>query len=239
MTQLGDSIRQWCGEESLEAVVERDDEALACTVSIAADPPLSVAIRSERRDSPRILLSSSFGLSLSEELTHREETKGRVEALLERVAAARSSLVACRLVGETTRPTVEVVVTLHGDGFTKQGFLTALMEIEKLRKIVSLEVETMGLALGMMSEMQSRVGGIVAEAEELASQAAKAAEELPASAAPAEAPSAPAAEPGPAPAPPPTAEAAPTPAGRFCPSCGRQAKAEHRFCIGCGSPLEA
>jgi hypothetical protein len=240
VTQLGDSIRRWCSEESLQAVVEHDDdEALACSISIAADPPLSVAVRSEGRDSPRMLLTSTFALSLSEEVARREETKGRVSALLERVAAARSSLVGCRLLGEITSPTVEVAVTLHGDGFTKQVFLTALAEIEKVRKVVSFEVETMGLAVSMVSEMQSRVGGIVKEADALASQAARGAEELPASAASAEAPPAPAGKPSPPPSPPPTAEAVPMPATRFCPSCGRQAKAEHRFCIGCGTPLEA
>jgi hypothetical protein len=240
VTLQGANIQHWCKEESLSVVIETDDdEALACSISIGAEPPLSVAVRSEGRDSARILLSSSFELTLSEEVARRDEAKGRLEAMLERVAASRSALVGCRLLGGMEQPAVEVVVTLHGDGFTKQGFLTALAEIEKVRKLVSLEVEAMSLAINMVSEMESRVGGIVAEADKLASeaaQAAKDAEERPVPAGSGEAPPPAAAEPGPAPSPPPTAEAA-RPA-RFCASCGRQAKPEHRFCIGCGSPLE-
>lgn len=241
MTLQGDNIQHWCKEESLSVVIERDDdEALVCTISVAAQPPLSIGLRSQRRDPARTELSSTFELQVPEEMAGGEQGRPRMESLLERVAAGRSALLDCRLLEWSERPSVEVVAVLHGDDFTKQGFLTTLAEIEKVHKIITWELETVGLAASMISEMQSRVGGIVGEADKLASQAAqaaKAAEELQVPAALEEAPP-PAAEPGPPPSPPPTAEAAPTPAARFCPSCGRQAKKEHRFCIGCGSSLD-
>jgi hypothetical protein len=209
-----DSFRRWCEAESIGLATEQDDDqALVCTISISGEPPLTLRLESPRRTPGPTLLSYTFEPAVPAEVAVGDQGRERVAALLERVAAGRSALVSCRLDDSADSGVVEVVVTLHEDGLTKQTFLTAVAEFEKVRNIVSWELESMGLAASMMSEVQTRVGGIVQEAEELASEAASAA-------APA------AAQDGP-----------PDAAGRFCNACGKQAKPEQRFCNGCGAPF--
>lgn len=245
VTVLADSIKRWCEQESLAITVDRDDEvAFVGAISLPGEPALSVAVRASGGEPVRLLLSHSFELPIPAEMAADAEKESRIAALVERVAASRSTLLECRQTVQEERMAIELAVTVHEDGMSKQGFLTALEEVRKVGRVVEWELEALALTAGLMSEVRSDLGTIVERADTLASDAAKAAEELQIPAAPAEVPPPPAegaplaAEPGPAPSPPPTAEAAPTPAARFCPSCGRQAKKEHRFCIGCGSSLD-
>lgn len=228
MTALGDNIKRWCQVESLSVVIQQDDDvALACDVSISSDPPLTVSVRSSEHPAARTLLSHTFEPSVPAEVAGADQGNERVTALLERVTTSRSGLVECHLVEPTERPTVEIVATLHEDGMTKQGLLSALEEIRKVRSVIAFELEEMGLAASMVSEAQSRLGSIVEEAPATA-EAISPPEAATVQAQP---------QPEPTPAPPPEAPP-PAPTRRFCSSCGRETKPGQRFCIGCGTSLE-
>jgi hypothetical protein len=241
MTVPGDAIKRWCQEESLPVVTEQEAEAdLACTVTLPGDPPLAVSVRASVGQPGRVLLSHTAHTPLPEEVGGESEAQQRLAALLERVAASRSALVDCRPVQWKGELATEIVVTLHEDGATKQGFLVALEEIRKVRSVLAWELDTMALTVGLVSEVRSRVEGVVERTEALASDAAKAVQEFEASAAALEPASATAVPepPPPTPAPPP-APAAPSAGGVFCTECGRQARPGARFCNGCGASLEA
>jgi len=113
------------------------------------------------------------------------------------------------------KQSVSFRVPLHMDGLTRNEVAAAIWGVCKAQELLALQ-------LSAFKEIET----MSAEMEALAAE-----EEAP----PAEA-AAPAAEPSPPPTPP--SPTPPAPAGRFCPSCGGQAKPEHRFCIACGSPLE-
>jgi hypothetical protein len=226
VTVLADSIKRWCEQESLAATVGGDEEtALAGIVSLPGEPALSIDLRASAKEPARVLLSHSFELPIPAEIAANEEAASAIGGLLERVAAGRSSLLECHQTVQAGKATIEVMVTLHEDGMSKQGFLTALEEIRKVRRVIEWELDAMAQAVGLMSDVQSGLGAIVERTGALASDAAKAAQEFEAAAA---------AEPAPQPQ-----SAAALPAGGvFCPNCGRQAKPQQRFCTGCGTSLQ-
>jgi hypothetical protein len=229
VTALGDNIKRWCQVESLSVVIQQDDDvALACDVSVSNDPPLTVSVRSSGHPAARTLLSHTFEPSIPAEVAGADQGNERVTALLERVTTSRSGLVECHLVGPKERPAAEIVATLHDDGMTKQGLLSALEEIRKVRSVITFELEEMGLAASMVSEVQSRLGNIVEEAPDTAEAISP----------PEAATAAQAQQTAPAPSPTPEAAAPSAPTRRFCPNCGREAKPGQRFCIGCGTSLE-
>jgi hypothetical protein len=226
VTALGDSIKRWCEQESLAFTAEGDEAtAFAGIVALPGEPALSVGVEASAAQPSRVLLSHSFEQAIPPEVAADAEAPTRIADLLERVAASRSTLLECRQKVQAGKATIEVVVTLHEDGMSKQGFLTALEEIRKVRRVVEWELEAMAEAVGLMSDVRSGLGAIVERTEALASDAAKAVQEFEAPAA------AETATPQPQPA------AAPDD-GVFCTECGRQARPGARFCNGCGSPLE-
>lgn len=236
VTVLTDSIKRWCEQESLAITVERDDETgFAGDVSLPDAPALSVRVRASAGEPTRVSLSHAFELPIPAEIAADAEAAIRIADLVERVAASRSSLLECRHAVHAGKATIEVVVTLHEDGMTKQGFLTALEEISKVRRILEWELDAMAQAVGLISDVQSGLGAIVERSEALASDAAAAVQEFDVPAAAAE--PAPPAEPPP-PTPVPSGVAAPA-GGVFCAECGRQARPGARFCKGCGASLEA
>jgi len=248
MTVLGDNIKRWCQEESLSLIVEQDDEAaLACAVSLPADPPLSISVRASGPLPSRVVLGQVFELPAPAEMSADPEGPQRIAMLLERVAAGRSGLVECRQTAQEGKPAAEAVVTLHQDGISKQSFLSALEEVRKVVRVIAWELEGISAAEDVLSEVRA----VVEQSGAFTSEFTQAAEGLRAAATPVEAPPpqeaappepapAPLAEPAPAPQPavPPEPTPPPAPAGLFCPKCGKQAKPEQRFCIGCGAPLE-
>jgi hypothetical protein len=227
VTVLTDSITRWCEQESLAIIVERDEAtAFGGAISLPGEPELSVGVRASTGEPGRALLSHAFELPIPSEIAADAEAATRIADLVERVAASRSSLLECLQTIQAGKTTIEVVVTLHEDGMSKQSFLTALEEIRKVRRVVEWELDAMAQTVGLMSEVQSGLGAIVERTGALASDAAKAVQEFEAPAA------ADTAAPQPQPA------AAPD-ASVFCTECGRQARPGARFCNGCGSPLEA
>ena len=228
MTLLGDSIRRWCEEESLSAVVEQDDEsALACAVSPPGDPSLSIAVRASGPQPSRVLLAHTFDLPIPVEIAADPDAPQRIATLLDRVAASRSGLIDCRPLAPEGKAAAEVTLTLHADGISKQNFLSTLEEVRKVVRVIGWELEGMSAAADIVSGVRALVEQTGALTSELAETAA----------APVEAESAPQAGPPPL-APQPQPPAAPD-AGVFCAECGRQARPGARFCNGCGAPLEA
>ena len=131
----------------------------------------------------------------------------------------------------------EIAVTLHEEGMSKQSFLAALEEVRKVERVISWELESLALTLGMMSEVHSRVADITARTEALATDAASAVAKAEAEAAAADVPAAPTVDPSPA-SPVTEGTPGPTPTRLFCTNCGRQVRPQQRFCTVCGSPLE-
>ena len=225
MAVFEDRIRSWCEEESLSMVAERDDQAtFACSISMSGEPPVVISARAPASQPNRLLLAHTFEPAAAAGIAGRSNGKEQITTFLEGVTAGRSGLVECRLAEGEKVPVAEVAVTLHEDGISKHGFLSALAEIRKVRRVVEWGLEAMSVAEGVVEDFE----GVAREAEALSSQVQQAAESVEELAAAAEA----------TPPPPEPASAEAAPAGRFCPSCGRQAKPEHRFCIGCGTPLE-
>ncbi len=132
------------------------------------------------------------------------------------------------------------------------GLDSMALATDTLTDITAMMEETEALA----SEISKVTEGMeeAAAAEEAAPpppEAVPAPEPTPVSEAPPPPPQAPLAEPAQAPEAPPEPTPAPTPpppppepapppapAGLFCPKCGKQAKPDQRFCIGCGTSLE-
>jgi len=175
-------------------------------------------------------MSHTTHVPLPEEIDRDPKAQQRLAALMERVAASRSALVECRLVEWRGALTAEIATTLHEEGASKQGFLTAVEEIRKVTRVMAWELEAMALTMGMVSEMGARIGSIVERSEALAADAARAVKEFEAPAAVEDAP--PPAPPSPPPVPP------AAPASVFCANCGQQAKPGARFCRQCGAALE-
>jgi hypothetical protein len=250
MSVIGDKITRWCEEESLSLDAQRDDEtALNYVIALPGDPVTSITVSASGADPDRVLLTHAFDMTVPAEVRAEEDWRQQVARLVESVAVSRSGLVQCRLLEEKEKPTAEVVVTLHHDGIMKQSFLTALEETRKVRQVIEWGLEGISSSVEILSNARS----VVEQTEALASEMSKAAEggEEPAAAAPPPkaAPTAitpitppPEAEAEPAaptpPPPPPEPAPPPAPAGLFCPKCGKQAKPEQRFCIGCGTSLE-
>ncbi len=174
-------------------------------------------------------MTHAFGVPVPEEVREEEDWREKVARLVESVAISRSGLIQCRLREGEEEPTAEVVVTLHHDGITKQSFLTALEETEKVRRVIEWGLESISSSIGILSDVRS----VVEQTEALTSEVSKGAEGVEEPVAPVSAPTA-------APTaitPPP--EAVPLElAGRFCSKCGKEAKPGQRFCIGCGTSLE-
>jgi hypothetical protein len=240
MSAIGDRIKGWCQEESLGLVSERDDEAgLVYVIALADQPALSVTIRGSRPEPDPVLVTHTFEMSIPDEMQRVAEGQEQVAALLERAAASRSGLIDCRPTQAEGKPAAEVSVTLHGDGLTKQCFLSALEDIRKMRRVVGWGLEGISqLASGLVDARAA-----MEDTEALAAEVAQAAEVVQEAAA---APEAEAPSPEPTPEPAEVAPSSPsaavpgvtTPTGRFCPNCGKQAKSDQRFCIGCGTSLE-
>jgi hypothetical protein len=247
MSVVGDKIKRWCQEESLPLVVEQDDETgLACSVSLSGEPPLSISVRGSGPQPSQVHLQHTLELSLPAQVSSDPEGPQRIAAVLERVAAARSGLVECRPTAEQGKAAAEVVVTLHEDGMTKQVFLTALEELRKVARVITWDLEGVSATTEILSDVQAFVEKTEALASEMERAAGDVEEPAPPVEEPPTQPDTAQVEEAPAPAepsPPPQAPPAPTPpaaapASLFCPNCGRQAKPEHRFCIGCGTPLD-
>lgn len=113
---------------------------------------------------------------------------------------------------------------LHLDGLTRNELTTAIWGAWKAQELLAMEI----LAFKQFDALSSKLAMPEAGMETPQEAAAR----------PPDAP--PSTEPAtPEPAPAPTPEAAPpSPARRFCSSCGRETKPGQRFCIGCGTPLE-
>jgi hypothetical protein len=245
MSDLGSKIKGWCQEQSLALAAEQDDDAgLVYVVTMPGEPALSLMIRGSGAEPDPVTVTHTFEMPVPQEVQSDPEGREQVATLLERTAASRSGLIDCRLVNGDGRTAAEVSVTLHGDGLTKQSFLSALTEISKVRRVVTWGLDNMTLAMDTLTDMSA----MVQETEALASEISKVAEGMeeavaaeeaapPSEAVSAEAPPPPS---PPEPAPAPAAEAAPPPAPerRFCSSCGRETKPGQRFCIGCGTSLE-
>jgi len=176
-------------------------------------------------------------MPLPDELAADAEATQRLTALLERVAASRSLLVECSLLPSQGELKTQIVVTLHEEGMSKQSFLAALEEVRKVERVIGWEVESMAMALGMMSEVHSRVADIAARTEALGSDAASAVAEAEAAAALTEPP--PAVEPSQ-----PQAETAvvveqsDASSDVFCRNCGQHVRPDARFCRACGANLK-
>ena len=239
MTAIEDTLKRWCQEESLSFVSQQEaDAALACAVALPGDSSLTVTVRALAPHPGRLLVSNIVQIPLPEELAADAEAPQRLTALLERVAASRSLLVDCALLPGQGELKAEIAVTLHQEGMSKQSFLAALEEVRKVERVISWELESLALALGMMSEVYSRVADITARTEALATDAASAVAEAEAAAALTEPPP-PAVEPSQ-----PQAEAAvvaeqsDASSDVLCPNCGQQMRSDARFCRSCGANLK-
>ena len=239
MTAIEDTVKRWCQEESLSFIAQQESDAtLACAVTLPGDPPLSVAVRAPASKPGRLLVSNIVQMPLPDELAADAEAPQRLTALLERVAASRSLLVECSLLPSPGELKTQIVVTLHEEGMSKQSFLAALEEVRKVERVIGWEVESMAMALGMMSEVHSRVADIAARTEALASDAASAVAEAEAAAAltepppPAVEPSQPQAETAV------VAEQSDASSDVFCRNCGQQMRPDARFCRACGANLK-
>lgn len=246
MSDLGSKIKGWCQEQSLALAAEQDDDAgLVYVVTMPGEPALFLMIRGSGAEPDPVTVTHTFEMPVPQEVQSDPEGREQVATLLERTAASRSGLVDCLLKDIEGKPTSEIAITLHGDGLTKQSFLSALTEISKVRRVVTWGLDNMTLAMDTLTDMSA----MVQETEALASEISKVAEGMEEAVAGEEAapsPEAVSAEAPPPPPPPleptpaPAAEAAPPPAPerRFCSSCGRETKPGQRFCIGCGTSLE-
>ena len=239
MTAIEDTLKRWCQEESLSFAAQQEQDAtLACAVTLPGAPPLSVAVRAPASHPGRILVGNTAQMPLPEELVRDPEASQRLTALLERVAASRSLLVDCALLPGQGELKAEIAVTLHEEGMSKQSFLAALEEVRKVERVISWELESLALALGMMSEVYSRVADITARTEALATDAASAVAEAEAAAALTEPPP-PAVEPSqPQVETAVVAEQSDASSDVFCPNCGQQMRPDARFCRSCGANLK-
>ena len=236
MTAIEDTVKRWCQEESLLFVSQQETGAvLAFAVALPGDPSLNVTVRALASRPGRLLISNIVQIPLPEELAADAEAPQRFTSLLEHVAASRSLLVDCALLPGQGELKAEIAVTLHEEGMSKQSFLAALEEVRKVERVISWEVESLALTLGMMSEVHSRVADITARTGALATDTASAVAE--AEAAVADVAAAPTVEPSPAS---PVTERAPEapPTRLFCTNCGREVRPQQRFCTVCGSRLE-
>lgn len=231
MSVIGDRIKKWCKEESTVFEMRREDSTgFEYSVAPPVTPEIRAAVRASGPDPDRVAITHAFDLPVPPDMQQAEGWHDQLSSLLESVAVNRPGLIRCWLVDGTDPPVAEVAVTIHGDGLTKQSFLTALDEVGKVRRVIEWGIE------GVMSsvEILSNVSSVVEQAEALASEMS----------APGQ--GAPSPEPSPDSAPtvigrPEEIEApvatAPAPAKRFCPKCGREAKPAQRFCVGCGASL--
>lgn len=236
MSDLGNKIKGWCQEQSLGLTEEQDDGAgLAYVVTPPGEPALTVAISGSGTEPDPVMVTHSFEMAVPNEVQKDPGYREQLATLLERVAAGRCGLIDCLLKDGQGKPTSEIAVTLYRDGLTKQSFLSALTEISKVRRVIAWGLENMALATDTLTDITA----MMKETEALASEISKVTagmEETPTEEAAAPPESAPAEV---SPSPPPAAAQTATPSGRFCPNCGKQAKAGQRFCIGCGTALEA
>ena len=239
VTAIEDTVKRWCQEESLSFIAQQESDAtLACAVTLPGDPPLSVAVRAPASKPGRLLVSNIVQMPLPDELAADAEATQRLTALLERVAASRSLLVECSLLPSQGELKTQIVVTLHEEGMSKQSFLAALEEVRKVERVIGWEVESMAMALGMMSEVHSRVADIAARTEALGSDAASAVAEAEAAAVLTEPPP-PAVEPSQLLAE--TAVVAEQSDGSsdvICRNCGQLMPSDARFCRSCGANLK-
>jgi hypothetical protein len=233
MSDLGNKIKGWCQEQSLAITEEQDDDAgLVYVVTVPGEPALSVTIRGSGTEPDPVIVTHTFDISVPDEVQKDPEGQDQVATLLERTAASRSGLIDCRLRNGEGKPTSEIAVTLYRDGLTKQSFLSALMEISKVRRVVAWGLESMALATNTLTDITA----MMKETEALATEMSKVTEGMEETAPEEAAPPPP--PPEAAPAPSPEAPPTPAPARRFCSSCGRETKPGQRFCIGCGTSLE-
>jgi hypothetical protein len=246
VTAIEDTVKRWCQEESLSCSdLQESDATLACVVTLPGDPPRSVEVREFASHPGRILVSSVVQMPLPDALAGDADAPERFAALLERVAASRSSLVDCVLLPNSDGLRMQISASLYEEGMSKQSFLAALEEVRKVERVIGWELESMAATMEMMSDVHSRVAGIVARTEALASDAAGAvAEAEDAAAAPTES-AAPVSEPVAMDAPPvavepePAWQEGPPPqAERFCTNCGAAIRGAAKFCRTCGARLE-
>ena len=237
MTAIEDTVKRWCQEEFLSFVSQQEaDATLACAVTLPGDPPLSVAVRAPASQPGRLLVSDTVQMPLPDEVARGPDAGEQLAALLERVAASRSLLVECSLLPSPGELKTQIVVTLHEEGMSKQSFLAALEEVRKVERVIGWEVESMAMAMGMMSDVHSRVADIAARTEALASDAASAVAEAAAALTepppPAVEPSQPQAETAV------VAEQSDASSDVFCRNCGQQLRSDARFCKACGANLK-
>jgi hypothetical protein len=221
-------IREWLREITAftVAVGASDEKRTELTVSESYPVTLEAADRTLSVTSERELPPEVQGVVDMSQL--KEAAFGQARA------AAMPTLSETKEVGG--KQWASFRIPLHLDGLTRNELATAIWEVWKAQEMLVSQIE----GFKELETLSAELEGLEAEAEPPLPEAP------PAEVAPPTAPAA-AAEPQPAPPPAPAppeavpAEAAPppptSPAGRFCPKCGKQAKPEQRFCIGCGAPV--
>jgi hypothetical protein len=125
---VAERIASWCRLEHLTVI---DPTSAGLTVRLEARPDLDVRVDPGSAVEP-VRLRASFPAVEGGDLP-----SAQVETLLEEVVIRRSALVDARM---DASGAVDVVAVIYPDGLTRNAFMSALFECQKLRDSVVSDV---------------------------------------------------------------------------------------------------